>query len=62
MPQLLAILYEGTAPFDAVLATLAARGPGDLDAVAPAVREVLAAVRAEGEPAVRRGSRPIARS
>jgi histidinol dehydrogenase len=33
---------------------LAARGTGDLEAVAPAVREILAAVRAEGDAAVRR--------
>ncbi len=54
MPHLLPILADGSPPFEAALARLAARGPGDLEAVAPAVREVLAAVRAEGDAAVRR--------
>jgi len=54
MPHLLPILADGSAPFEAALAGLAARGPGDLEAVAPAVREILAAVRAEGDVAVRR--------
>ncbi len=54
MPHLLPILADGTAPFEAALAALATRGSGDLDAVTPAVREILAAVRAEGDVAVRR--------
>jgi histidinol dehydrogenase len=54
MPPLLSILTDGTLPFETALAGLAARGPGDLEAVAPAVREILAAVRAEGDVAVRR--------
>ena len=54
MPHLLPILTDGAAGFEAALAGLAARGPGDLEAVAPAVREILAAVRAEGDAAVRR--------
>src|SRR4051812_40392890 len=54
MPPLLPILADGTPPFAAALERLAARGPGDLEAVAPAVREILAAVRAEGDDAVRR--------
>ena len=54
MLPLLPILADGTAPFEAALARLVARGPGDLEAVAPAVREILAAVRAEGDAAVRR--------
>ena len=54
MPHLLPILADGTAGFEVALAGLAARGPGDLDAVAPAVREILASVRAEGDAAVRR--------
>lgn len=54
MPYLLPILVDGTPPFEAALSGLAARGPGDLEAVAPAVREILASVRAEGDAAVRR--------
>ncbi len=54
MPLLLPILTDGTPQFAAALTVLAARGTGDLDAVAPAVREILAAVRAEGDAAVRR--------
>jgi histidinol dehydrogenase len=54
MPPPLPILADGTAPFEAALAALVARGPGDLEAVAPAVRDILAAVRAEGDVAVRR--------
>jgi histidinol dehydrogenase len=54
MPPLLPILTEGTAEFATALARLASRGPGDLAAVAPAVGEILAAVRAEGDVAVRR--------
>ena len=54
MPHLLPIFADGSGPFEATLAGLSARGPGDLDAVAPAVREILAAVRAEGDVAVRR--------
>jgi histidinol dehydrogenase len=55
MPHILdPILADGTPPFEAALAALAARGPGDLEAVAPAVREILAAVRAEGDASVLR--------
>ena len=54
MSPLLPVRHDGTADFEVALAGLAARGPGDLDAVAPAVREILAAVRAEGDAAVRR--------
>jgi histidinol dehydrogenase len=54
MQPLVPIFSDGTAPFDAALVKLAARGPGDLDAVAPSVREILAAVRTEGDAAVRR--------
>ena len=54
MPSLLPILTDGTPVFSAALAALAARGTVDLEAVAPAVREILAAVRAEGDAAVRR--------
>lgn len=54
MPNTLPIHAEGSAEFDASLARLAGRGAGDLAAVEPAVREILAAVRAEGDAAVRR--------
>src|SRR5271170_3943683 len=54
MPFILPIVTDGTPPFEAALAALAARGTLDLEAVAPAVREILAAVRAEGDAAVRR--------
>jgi histidinol dehydrogenase len=54
MPSILPILTDGTPPFAAALAALAGRGAEDLEAVAPAVREILAAVRAEGDAAVRR--------
>jgi histidinol dehydrogenase len=54
MPPLLPIVHDGTAAFRDALDRLAARGGGDLEAVAPAVREILAAVRAEGDEAVRR--------
>ena len=40
---------HGTDSFDALLARLIRRGESDLDAVEPAVREILAAVRAEGD-------------
>jgi histidinol dehydrogenase len=53
LPSLLPILVEGSAPFDAALAGLVARGAGDLEAVAPAVREIIAAVRRSGDEAVR---------
>jgi histidinol dehydrogenase len=54
MQHLLPILSDGTAAFDDAVARLGARGPGDLEVVAPSVREILAAVRAEGDVAVRR--------
>jgi histidinol dehydrogenase len=54
MPPVLPVLSDGSAPFAAALSALVARGPGDLAAVEPAVREILAAVRAEGDAAVRR--------
>jgi histidinol dehydrogenase len=54
MPPTIPLFADGTAAFDAALSALASRGPGDLDAVTPAVREILAAVRAEGESAVLR--------
>src|SRR5580704_12860893 len=54
MPSLLPVAHDGSDAFRAALERLAARGAGDLEAVAPAVREILAAVRAEGDVAVRR--------
>ncbi len=39
----------GSAEFDTLLARLARRGESDLDRVEPAVREILAAVRSEGD-------------
>jgi len=45
---------EGTAEYDALLARLARRGESDLDRVEPAVREILAAVRSEGDRALAR--------
>jgi histidinol dehydrogenase len=54
MAPVIPLFIDGTASFDAALAALASRGPGDLDAVTPAVREILAAVRAEGDVAVLR--------
>jgi len=39
----------GSAEFDSLLARLARRGESDLDRVEPAVREILAAVRREGD-------------
>ena len=40
---------EGTADYEALLARLARRGESDLDRVEPAVREILSAVRSEGD-------------
>ena len=54
MLHTLPIHTSGSAPFDAALRRLAQRGGADLEVVAPAVREILAAVRAEGDAAVRR--------
>jgi histidinol dehydrogenase len=45
---------EGTAEFETRLALLARRGEADIERVEPAVREVLATVRKEGDAAVRR--------
>ena len=51
---LLRFSAQGSPEFDAVLAELARRGDADFDQVEPAVREILAAVRAEGDAAVLR--------
>ena len=45
---------QGTPEFDALLARLARRGESDLDRVEPAVREILGAVRSEGDAALTR--------
>ena len=45
---------QGTAEFDSILARLARRGESDLDRVEPAVREILSAVRSEGDVALKR--------
>jgi histidinol dehydrogenase len=51
---MLPTLLEGTPEFDATLARLEARGEADFARVEPAVREILAAVKAEGDAAVQR--------
>jgi histidinol dehydrogenase len=51
---MLAIVLEGTPGFAAALARLESRGESDFARVEPAVREILAAVRAEGDAAVQR--------
>src|SRR5258706_16000678 len=50
----LRIVQEGTVAFDSVLEALSRRGESDLSRVEPAVREILHAVRTEGDAAVRR--------
>ncbi len=50
----LTIVREGAADFAETLRKLARRGETDLDRVEPAVREILGAVRSEGDAAVRR--------
>lgn len=51
---MLATFLDGTAEFEAALARLEQRGLSDFARVEPAVREILAAVRAEGDAAVQR--------
>jgi histidinol dehydrogenase len=53
-PTKLRVVLEGSADFDALLARLRRRGETDLDRVEPAVREILAAVRTEGDRALAR--------
>ncbi|MEM9192577.1 MAG: histidinol dehydrogenase [Myxococcota bacterium] len=48
------VVHQGTPEFDAHLRQLRRRGDADLERVEPAVREILAAVRAEGDAAVHR--------
>lgn len=51
---LLGAVSQGSPEFSDALAALEHRGHGDLSRVEPQVREILAAVRAEGDPAVAR--------
>jgi histidinol dehydrogenase len=51
---MLATFVEGTPDFDAALARLESRGESDFERVEQAVREILSAVRAEGDEAVQR--------
>src|SRR5580658_25462 len=51
---MLATFLDGTPGFEAALARLEHRGLSDFARVEPAVREILAAVRAEGDAAVHR--------
>jgi histidinol dehydrogenase len=48
-PAALRSVTQGTAEFDSLLSSLARRGQSDLDRVEPAVREILGAVRNEGD-------------
>ncbi|HSU38241.1 MAG TPA: histidinol dehydrogenase [Polyangiaceae bacterium] len=50
--ELFAVVVEGTAEFDALLAKLGRRGESDLARVEPAVREILEAVRGGGDRAL----------
>src|ERR1700722_4683878 len=58
---MLAIALEGTPEFDAAVARLESRGEADFARVEPTVREILAAVRAEGDAAVQRYSERFGR-
>lgn len=51
---MLATFLEGTSAFDDALSRLEARGEADFARVEPVVREILSAVRAEGDAAVQR--------
>jgi histidinol dehydrogenase len=51
---MLATFLEGTREFDAALRRLEARGEADFARVEPVVREIVAAVRSEGDSAVQR--------
>jgi histidinol dehydrogenase len=51
---MLATFLDGTTEFEEALSRLETRGQTDFDKVEPAVREILAAVRAEGDAAVQR--------
>jgi histidinol dehydrogenase len=58
---MLAIFLDGTTEFERALARLETRGEADLARVEPVVREILAAVRAEGDAAVQRYSERFGR-
>jgi histidinol dehydrogenase len=58
---MLATYLDGTPEFEAALARLEARGEADFARVEPVVREILAAVRAEGDVAVQRYSERFGR-
>ena len=51
---MLATFVDGTPEFERALGRLESRGESDFERVEPAVREILAAVRAEGDEAVQR--------
>jgi histidinol dehydrogenase len=51
---MLATFVDGTPEFESALVRLESRGESDFERVEPAVREILAAVRAEGDAAVQR--------
>ncbi|MEO8903504.1 MAG: histidinol dehydrogenase [Polyangiaceae bacterium] len=53
-PATLRAVKQGAPEYLALLASLARRGESDLDRVEPAVREILAAVRSEGDVALKR--------
>ncbi len=53
-PRELTLHEDGTSAFDAALDALAGRGDTDLERVEPGVREILAAVRAHGDSAVKK--------
>ncbi len=52
MNPILPVLQQGSSAFEAAVARLHARGADDLEAVAPAVRDILARVRREGDAGV----------
>jgi histidinol dehydrogenase len=58
---MLATFADGTPDFDAALVRLQSRGESDFARVEPVVREILAAVRAEGDSAVQRYSERFGR-
>ena len=54
MTSKLRTVVEGTPEFDSALAELAVRGQSDLDRIEPAVKEIVEAVRREGDAALAR--------
>jgi histidinol dehydrogenase len=58
---MLATFLDGTPDFEAALTRLESRGEADFERVEPIVREILAAVRAEGDAAVQRYSERFGR-